>query len=508
MLIRAVVSVSQRIARKAAQLETSLASNESLEARVLLTGLRLDDVNPIRRQFGGTQQYLEFNFNQSVQGVFQESSVAFNELTDSSDADYNTDYFNVSYSNGGKRVQYSWPSLPARPQNPAAVLPNGVFSATLLLPVENQEKSVLIFSNLQGDFGNVDANGSWAPDDNVNFDDLLRFAQNYGKTSNVTHAMGDANYDGAINFDDLLIVAQQYSATPLDVVGINKLSVGLQTDQTASLLWTPPASTISFTHFYIERSEVSATAGFEPVPGGLIERGAVIQARYAFQDIGLKDGTKYWYRVSPSDVDPTIGAITKKTTTNVKSITTVLPMPTEFEAVEVRQNSVTITWRDNAQFEDGYYIWLSTDGGETWNPDPIVYTAINPKRKVTFQLNSPGQLNLTNDYVIKMQAFSGTSANPRATSAQTLGVIVQSPNDDEVPLNVEGPSQVAFGEEAHFTVSGGTHPNATTPTFYEWTVVVGRQTSQADLVRSFLLSLTRQVVTRFTFKRCANRLVP
>ncbi len=46
-------------------------------------------------------------------------------------------------------------------------------------------------------------------DDNVNFDDLLIVAQNYGKTGR-TWSTGDFNYDGVCNFDDLLFLAQRY----------------------------------------------------------------------------------------------------------------------------------------------------------------------------------------------------------------------------------------------------------------------------------------------------------
>ena len=42
----------------------------------------------------------------------------------------------------------------------------------------------------------------------VNFDDLLRLAKSYGKSS--LWYGGDFNYDGVTNFDDLLILAKNY----------------------------------------------------------------------------------------------------------------------------------------------------------------------------------------------------------------------------------------------------------------------------------------------------------
>jgi len=47
-------------------------------------------------------------------------------------------------------------------------------------------------------------------DNNVNFDDLLRLAQNYGKHENANWDQGDFNYDGQVDFQDLLKLAQNY----------------------------------------------------------------------------------------------------------------------------------------------------------------------------------------------------------------------------------------------------------------------------------------------------------
>lgn len=52
--------------------------------------------------------------------------------------------------------------------------------------------------------GDTDVNGQ------VNFDDLLALAQNYGTLDNMSWQSGDFNADGATNFDDLLPLAQNY----------------------------------------------------------------------------------------------------------------------------------------------------------------------------------------------------------------------------------------------------------------------------------------------------------
>ncbi len=66
--------------------------------------------------------------------------------------------------------------------------------------------SVLIRYTIVGD---ADLNGS------VNFDDLLRLAQNYG-SANGAWSKGDSNYSGTVDFDDLLALAQRYGTTLLE----------------------------------------------------------------------------------------------------------------------------------------------------------------------------------------------------------------------------------------------------------------------------------------------------
>lgn len=67
--------------------------------------------------------------------------------------------------------------------------------------IETGENHVTVALAAYGD-ANLDAA--------VNFDDLLKLAQNYGRLTDAVWADGDFNYDGAVTFDDLLRLAQQY----------------------------------------------------------------------------------------------------------------------------------------------------------------------------------------------------------------------------------------------------------------------------------------------------------
>jgi hypothetical protein len=50
----------------------------------------------------------------------------------------------------------------------------------------------------------------------VNFDDLLKLAQNYGLLTGADWVDGDSNRDGKVDFDDLLALAQKYGSSLLD----------------------------------------------------------------------------------------------------------------------------------------------------------------------------------------------------------------------------------------------------------------------------------------------------
>lgn len=76
--------------------------------------------------------------------------------------------------------------------------------------------------------------GDATRDRTVNFDDLLRVAQNYGGTGK-TFSQGDFNYDHKVDFDDLLTVAQRYgtslfSAAPSGQVGNDKFAESVSRD--------------------------------------------------------------------------------------------------------------------------------------------------------------------------------------------------------------------------------------------------------------------------------------
>lgn len=83
-------------------------------------------------------------------------------------------------------------------------------SAVAYAGVQPRNSGFVVFATILGD---TDL------DQRVEFDDLLRLAQAYGKTSGAGWHEGDFDYNGKVNFDDLLILAQAYPAAPAIVDG-------------------------------------------------------------------------------------------------------------------------------------------------------------------------------------------------------------------------------------------------------------------------------------------------
>ncbi len=421
---------------------------DRLEPRTLLSDPQLLSA---QFEFRGTSQYLEYKFDQSVAATFSAASVILSDLTSDGVSEDLNDYLHVSFFDGGKEVHVSWPTLPALwtidKGHPHHVLSDGLYLATLTIPIANPDQISLPFAFLAGDF---DGNNV------VEFDDLLTLAQNYGQTTGATFATGDSDYDGDVDFDDLLRLSQRYGGASVGLPGSpNLLNAGNPTDQTATLLWAPPEE--DYTGFRIERSEDNVA--FAPIPGATFSADPE-KSFYKYVDTDLADGKRYWYQVVSFD-----GTV-DNTPSNKRSVLTVLPMPTDFSALDVRSTSVTLVWRDNARFEAGYLLEHSADGGLTWNATQ--HAAISGRGPFTYQVTG---LNADTTYLFRLHAYTGSVSSPTARSARTLPITVKTTGTTSSdPLVITGPTDLAHGEEGRFHVQGGATNGYAGTLFYQWTV--------------------------------------
>jgi hypothetical protein len=84
-------------------------------------------------------------------------------------------------------------------------------------------------------------------DDRVDFNDLVKLAQNYNTSGGLTWREGDFTFDGAVDFNDLVKLAQNYNTGP----GVAGLSVpgapeGFDRDVAAAFATVPEPSAVAF----------------------------------------------------------------------------------------------------------------------------------------------------------------------------------------------------------------------------------------------------------------------
>lgn len=91
---------------------------------------------------------------------------------------------------------------------------------------------------------------TWRPGDadrdrDVDFDDLLKLAQNYGTTTAATWSQGNFTADGAVNFDDLLLMAQNYGRNALTAEQIDSLGENFAGDFAMALSLAPEPGVVA-----------------------------------------------------------------------------------------------------------------------------------------------------------------------------------------------------------------------------------------------------------------------
>jgi hypothetical protein len=79
-------------------------------------------------------------------------------------------------------------------------------------------------------------------DGSVDFNDLVKLAQNYNVTTGETWFEGDFNYDGAVDFNDLVMLAQHYNtAVPAGGLG----SASFSADVAAAFAQVPEPGSVA-----------------------------------------------------------------------------------------------------------------------------------------------------------------------------------------------------------------------------------------------------------------------
>jgi hypothetical protein len=117
------------------------------------------------------------------------------------------------------------------PGLPHGALPDGDYAATIAAPlIKDLAGNTLADGDLHLAFFSLAADANH--DRVVDFNDLVKLAQNYNTVGGMTFAQGDFNYDGDVDFDDLVLLAQRYNA-PLPAATLAAMTVARTTTTTA-----------------------------------------------------------------------------------------------------------------------------------------------------------------------------------------------------------------------------------------------------------------------------------
>ncbi len=218
---------------------------------------------------------------------------------------------------------------------------------------------------------------------------------NAGLNANVTYYYRVRAYNNDVNS----AYSEEVSALTTNIPAApSNLAVSSVTNNAVSLYWTDNASNES--GFKIERR----------VDGGNYTQIGTVGANVtSYTSSGLNNNTTYYYRVRSynSHGDSAYSNEAGATTGGVPAA------PTNLAVTGSTQNSVTLSWTDNAQNEEGFYIERRTTGGS------YVQVAIVAKNLTTYT-DTGLSANTEYQYRIRAHNLTGNSAYSSAVTATTL----------------------------------------------------------------------------------------
>jgi RHS repeat-associated protein/uncharacterized delta-60 repeat protein len=431
----AVAATCQKLFRANTKSLAPASALEPLETRTLFSANVVAGV----WDFLGQEQAIQFTFDRDMSGDV--TLDAFELLDKGRDTVVPNSAMVLNFSSDGTVARITWPNLPADwtlgQDHWAHVLPTGLFDARLDAAQSNLDVDAHVpFSFMTSDFSG---------DLQVDFDDLVPLAQNYGKLSGATFAQGDGNYDGKVNFDDLVSLAQRYNSGPLVFPPTSPgiLVVGPTRATEATLMWSP-TSLRDVTGYKLLRSLDGIT--FDSTPRTIVAENPAA-TYYSFADSGLLEGQKYWYKVVPFNESTTNGgALGDRTAYLKKAAITVLPMPFGVGADEITSTSAVLHWTDNSHDETGFRVYQSVNGGPFTGLSQLLPAHAGTGTAV-WQV---GGLNPNSTYAYRIQAVTGAQ-----TSAPTLPVQLKTLSTVATDVKIKGPHHFSAGDTVFFDALGG-----------------------------------------------------
>jgi len=296
---------------------------ESLEPRRLLSGL-----NVSAQSFAYQVNHsLVTTFDKDVAPTFGPEDIAIDNLT-----------VNAPVANARKNVSYSGNTVTTAI---SPILEDGNYEANVLFDGLAATDGSTLASDAHLDFFVLggDANHDRAVD---GIDQSTMFA-NYGAYG-VGYSGGDFDYSGQVNMLDFNILSGHYGTT----LQAAPLQIGYAvafTRSSSSLIlnWVFQPDVDGYRVYRSSDSVNFAQIGQVVQPSN--------QAWLDYQDVGLTEGTKYWYRIRPF----TNAAGNGPSYSRISAVTT-LHAPMGLQASAVQDDRVTLSWQDTSVSETGFTI--------------------------------------------------------------------------------------------------------------------------------------------------------
>ena len=223
---------------------------------------------------------------------------------------------------------------------------------------------------------------------------------------------GDTNVNvsgNGVKYQDLVVFSMQpLPAVPADPSGL--IATPFSASQ-IDLSWTDNSS--NETGFSIDETTDSTFA----TGVSTYTVGADVTT---YNATGLAGSTTYYYRVRAYNIG---GSSADSNTASATTLADVPTAPSVLSATAVSQTQISLSWTDNANNEDGFYIDEATDGGFTQN---VVTSTV--AADVT-ALNVTG-LSANTTYYFRVRAFNviGASTDSNTASATTLDYVPAAPS--------------------------------------------------------------------------------
>ena len=406
---------------------------ECLERRELLTTVAGDFT-----WLTGPQS-LKFDFDTNVEPEFSIADFTIDNLT--SNTSISAADLALSYdAAAGDIATVTWPTYSG---GAPGVLSDGNYEAIISagsVPGLSGDYSFGPGANQNFWFLNADGNR----DKSVNLADHSLLAANFGQSGR-NFGQGDYNYDGQVNLLDMNILASRFGAHLQDAPNTpNTANIGVATTRSITVQWSAPASG-TWDGFRVYRS--GDGVNFTLI--GTVaadERGYVDDAAGR----GLKDGTKYWYRVRSF----TNAAGNSTVTNKVAGITGILP-PENIRAAGKGAGWIDLAWDDRSSSETATHVYMSADGGAYQEVTPVPGANETSKRIEGLKPET-------------VYSFKLKTSNADRDSAETLPLHVKTASA------IVGPATGQEGQPLRYSAD----PTATSgsPLRYFWNVLKSGET--------------------------------